>query len=177
MTIDLHSVERGGKHTLGHDLHFKAARYEADHTVTFKNPNAALLEILRKSGPVPGDGDANGRKKDAERKKKKSGQVDMDKLAEGLVKLTEDDLLQVVQIIHDNKNDDTYTKNDVERKSATTLHVGVSLTSFQKGNSTSICTLYLTVVSRCFGSSCNPRFRLVLRTDQSQQLIEAHDRI
>ena len=40
----------------------------------------------------------------------------MDKLAEGLVKLSEDELLQVVQIIHDNKTDDTYTKNDVERK-------------------------------------------------------------
>jgi len=38
----------------------------------------------------------------------------MDKLAEGLVKLQEDDLLQVVQMIHDNKTDDTYTKNDVD---------------------------------------------------------------
>jgi transcription initiation factor IIF auxiliary subunit len=39
----------------------------------------------------------------------------MDKLAEGLQKLHEDDLLWVVQTVHDNKNNDTYVKNDVER--------------------------------------------------------------
>lgn len=43
-------------------------------------------------------------------------QVDMDKLAENLQKLQEDDLLQVVQIIHDNKTQESYTKNDVESK-------------------------------------------------------------
>jgi hypothetical protein len=41
----------------------------------------------------------------------------MDKLADGLQKLGEDDLLQVVQMVHDNKSPDSYTKNDVERKS------------------------------------------------------------
>ena len=40
----------------------------------------------------------------------------MDKLADGLQKLGEDDLLQVVQMVHDNKSADSYTKNDVERK-------------------------------------------------------------
>lgn len=42
-------------------------------------------------------------------------QVDMDRLADGLQKLGEDDLLQVVQMVHDNKAPDSYTKNDVER--------------------------------------------------------------
>jgi len=41
----------------------------------------------------------------------------MEKLAEGLQKLGEDDLLQVVQMVHDNKTPDTYTKNDVESES------------------------------------------------------------
>lgn len=40
----------------------------------------------------------------------------MDRLAEGLQKLNEDDLLQVVQMVHDNKAADSYTKNDVERE-------------------------------------------------------------
>lgn len=40
----------------------------------------------------------------------------MEKLADNLQRLTEDDLLQVVQLIHDNKSPETYTKNDVERK-------------------------------------------------------------
>ena len=38
----------------------------------------------------------------------------MDKLAENLQRLQEDDLLKVVQMIHDHKNEDTYTKNDVD---------------------------------------------------------------
>lgn len=38
----------------------------------------------------------------------------MEKLADGLQRLGEDDLLQVVQMVHDNKTTDTYTKNDVE---------------------------------------------------------------
>ena len=41
----------------------------------------------------------------------------MEKLAENLQKLGEDDLLQVVQWVHDHKTPDTYTKNDVERES------------------------------------------------------------
>ena len=41
-------------------------------------------------------------------------QVDMEKLADGLQKLNEDDLLHVVTLIHDNKSNETYTKNDVE---------------------------------------------------------------
>lgn len=40
----------------------------------------------------------------------------MEKLADGLQKLGEDDLLQVVQMVHDNKTTETYTKNDVESK-------------------------------------------------------------
>jgi transcription initiation factor IIF auxiliary subunit len=119
LTIDLHAVEKGGKHTIAHDLNFAQPRYEAKHVINFKNPNPNLLDVLRKSGPVPDD--ANGARKkggDADaRKKKKTGQVDMDRLADGLVKLQEDDLLQVVQMIHDNKSDETYTKNDVDRKS------------------------------------------------------------
>ena len=38
----------------------------------------------------------------------------MDKLAEGLQKLDEDSLLHVVQLVHEQKSSETYTKNDVE---------------------------------------------------------------
>jgi transcription initiation factor TFIID/TFIIF subunit len=40
----------------------------------------------------------------------------MEKLAEGLQKLGEDDLLHVVTMVHDNKTAETYTKNDVESR-------------------------------------------------------------
>ena len=46
-------------------------------------------------------------------------QIDMEKLAENMQKMTEDDLLLVVQMIHDNKTADTWTKNDVDRKYST----------------------------------------------------------
>ena len=41
----------------------------------------------------------------------------MEKLADNLQHLNEEDLLLVVQMIHDNKSSETWTKNDVERKS------------------------------------------------------------
>jgi transcription initiation factor IIF auxiliary subunit len=117
MTIDLYTTEKGGKNTLTHDLNFAKGRYEAKHVVSFKNPSAALINLLRDSGPVPGD--ENGAKRKGGEKvprKKTINSVDMEKLADGLVKLGEDDLLQVVQMIHDNKSDETYTKNDIERE-------------------------------------------------------------
>lgn len=41
---------------------------------------------------------------------------DLDKLAEGLQQLQEDDLLQAVRIIVDHKTEDSYTKNDYAGK-------------------------------------------------------------
>ncbi len=40
----------------------------------------------------------------------------MEKLADGLQKLKEEDLLEVVSMIMEHKTVDTYTKNDVERE-------------------------------------------------------------
>lgn len=113
MTIDMYTTEKGGKNTLTHDLNFAKNRYEAKHTVSFKNPSAALINILRETGPV---GDENGKKIKKESKSGGKKGVDMEKLAEALVKLGEDDLLHVVQMIHDNKSEETYTKNDIERE-------------------------------------------------------------
>jgi transcription initiation factor IIF auxiliary subunit len=59
----------------------------------------------------------NGARKAAVDKKqrgRKEKNVDMEKLADGLQKLSEDDLLAVVQLVHDHKSAETYTKNDVE---------------------------------------------------------------
>ena len=38
----------------------------------------------------------------------------MEKLADAIQRLTEDDLIHVVHMIHDNKSTDTWTKNDME---------------------------------------------------------------
>ena len=122
MTIDLYTTEKGGKSILVHDLNFAKPHYEAKHVISFKNPSAALTDLLRETGPVPGDENGSRKKTDGEKKRKRAaGAVDMEKLADALVKLSEDDLLSVVQMIHDNKTEETYTKNDIERKCLTPL--------------------------------------------------------
>ncbi|KAK2808271.1 hypothetical protein FQN50_004830 [Emmonsiellopsis sp. PD_5] len=108
-------------YVVNHDLHFQQNRYESKHVLTFKNPKPALLNLLRESGPVPGDENGvkskrGGAQDEGSKKKKRVDKnVDMDKLADGLQKLGEDDLLRVVQMVHDNKSSDSYTKNDIEQ--------------------------------------------------------------
>lgn len=66
-----------------------------------------------------------GAAKPEKKRQKTSRNVDMEKLAEALPQLAEDDLLQVVQMIHDNKTEETYTKNDVESPSTSqSVHEG-----------------------------------------------------
>lgn len=113
---------KGGDQTIQHDLNFQQERYESTHVVTFRNPKPDLLAALRESGPT---GDASngamaGSSSAAKEKKQRKGTgktVDMEKLAEALPQLGEDDLLQVVQMVHDNKTEETYTKNDIESES------------------------------------------------------------
>jgi len=115
MEIVLTGMDKGGDHTVAHDLNFQSNRYEAKHTITFKNPKPGLLAALRETGAVPGE--ENGKKRSdesAKKKKRHDKAIEMDKLAENLQRLPEDDLLQVVQMVHDHKTNDSYTKNDVD---------------------------------------------------------------
>ncbi|KAL9618424.1 MAG: hypothetical protein Q9160_006865 [Pyrenula sp. 1 TL-2023] len=127
-TVTLTDVT-GKEHNVNQDLHFQSPRYENKHQITFKNPKGPLVEKLRASGPIPPSLDnladtstPNGVKKrpggtedSAKRRKKIDKSIDMDRLADNLQKLGEDDLLQVVQQLHDSKNDEIYMKNDVEQ--------------------------------------------------------------
>ncbi|KAL8860002.1 MAG: hypothetical protein Q9178_003551 [Gyalolechia marmorata] len=120
MRIIVSALDKGGDHELSHDLNFQQERYEAEHKVTFKNPKPNLLEKLKESGPVGGGGEENGVKskrgdESAKKRKRSEKGVDMEKLAESLQRLGEEDLLQVVEMVHNNKTADTYTKNDVEQ--------------------------------------------------------------
>jgi transcription initiation factor IIF auxiliary subunit len=111
MSIDLFTTEKGGKQTVIHDLNFAAAQYDNVHTVTFRNPSQALQQILRETGPLPSDEERKIKKADGGKKKKT---FDVEKMADGLIKLGEDDLLQVIQLIHDHKDDSTYVQNNVD---------------------------------------------------------------
>lgn len=154
----------GKSHNIVHDLNFANAKYETKQIITFKNPKGPLLEALRNSGPIPGEAATNGAEvkskkvageagAGATQKKKKGGDskaIDMDKLAEGLQKLGEDDLLQVVQMVHDNKSEDSWMRNDVERMCMLVLFVHYIATIWwltdtvqQRANSTSISIPYL----------------------------------
>ena len=121
----------GKEHSIMHDLNFGSERYESKFVISFKNPKGDLAAALRASGPVAGDAGAdlpNGKKGgrasgvgadgDGLKKKKKSDMrgIDMDSLAEKLQKLGEDDLLQVVQMVHDYKSEDSWMRNDVDRE-------------------------------------------------------------
>lgn len=115
MSIDMFTTEKGGKSTVFHDLNFQRPTYDTIQTVTFKNPSQALLQILRETGPVASDDDpkvAKARKAN-DGKKRKPG-YDYEKMADAMTKLNEDDLLHVIQMIHDHKTADTYTKNDTD---------------------------------------------------------------
>ncbi|KAL8710075.1 MAG: hypothetical protein Q9220_005347 [cf. Caloplaca sp. 1 TL-2023] len=85
---------------------------------TLKNPKPNLLEKLKESGAVGGEenGVKSKRTEDSAKKRKRPEKgVDMEKLADSLQRLGEEDLLQVVEMVHNNKTADTYTKNDVEQ--------------------------------------------------------------
>jgi len=94
---------------------------------TFRNPKDQLLALLKESAPAGEQTNGATASKPEKKRQKTSRNVDMEKLAEALPQLQEDDLLQVVQMVHDNKTDDTYTKNDVESKSYILQHLADSV--------------------------------------------------
>ncbi|KAI0390417.1 transcription initiation factor IIF-like protein [Xylariaceae sp. FL0594] len=114
MSIDMYTTEKA-KITVYHDLNFQSPEYKNEHPIVFKNPSQALVQVLRETGPV-GDDETKGAKarKGADAKKRKAN-FDFEKMADAMTKLNEDDLLHVIQMIHDHKNDDTLTINDLER--------------------------------------------------------------
>jgi transcription initiation factor IIF auxiliary subunit len=116
MSIDMYTTEKGGKISISHDLNFAAPTYEQIHNIQFKNPSQALQQILRETGPLPSDEERGKIKKTEGAIKKKKASYDVEKMAEGLLKLGEDDLLQVIQMIHDGKDESTYIQNNIDGK-------------------------------------------------------------
>ncbi|KAK0736828.1 yeats family-domain-containing protein [Apiosordaria backusii] len=114
MTIELFTTEKGGKQSIVHDLNFAAPQYENVHTISFKNPSQALQSLLRETGPLPSDEERKNLKKGGDGSKKKKT-FDVERMADGLVKLNEDDLLQVIQLIHDGKDDGTFIQNNIDQ--------------------------------------------------------------
>lgn len=133
MHIVLHFAEGGGSQTLSHDLNFGSDRYEKPHTLTFRNPKPAFLRALQGGSAAGGAGAGVGSPSVAEngasggggskkrpadgvgkKSKKQKRPVDIDRLADGLQSLGEDDLLQIVQMVNNQKTDDMYVRNDLD---------------------------------------------------------------
>lgn len=128
--IAVHLVGLNGKlgeRKLNHDLNFLQEKYTIDHIISIPTNKSSLLnKLLLESGPVPTE-DSNKRKNDElsnpnnKQKKLKNGvstavkgSIDLEKLANGLTKLSEDDLIVIVQMVTDNKTNEMNIKNDVD---------------------------------------------------------------
>jgi transcription initiation factor TFIID/TFIIF subunit len=115
MSVDMFTSEKGGKITVFHDLNFQSPTYDSIQTITFKNPASAVLNILRETGSVASEEDAKVAKaRKLNDGKKRKAAWDYERMADCMTKLEEDDLLHVIQMIHDHKSDETYTKNDID---------------------------------------------------------------
>ncbi|KFA61967.1 hypothetical protein S40285_07797 [Stachybotrys chlorohalonatus IBT 40285] len=112
ISIDCYTTEKTKAAPIIQDLNFLQPKYEATHTVVFKNPSQALQERLRETGPLPTDEDRPKKKGIAT--KKSTQKFDYEKIAEALEKLEEEDLLRVIQLINENKGPDTYIRSDME---------------------------------------------------------------
>lgn len=116
MSIDMYTTEKGGKTSVAHDLNFAKPTYEMVHKVNFKNPSMALQAILRETGPVPTDEERKVKKADGGLKKKRT--YDIEKMADALPRCEEDDLLQIIQMIHDGKTDESFVSNNIDGNEA-----------------------------------------------------------
>lgn len=132
--ISLHLLGLPGKlgeRKISHDLNFVKERYINDHEITIPvspSKNPALNKALAELGPVPFENNDNKRKLEPQgsvagnvAKKLKlgaaapvKGSVDLEKLANGLTKLKEDDLIVIVQMVTDNRTNEMNIKNDID---------------------------------------------------------------
>ncbi|KAK9365914.1 yeats family-domain-containing protein [Lipomyces kononenkoae] len=130
MTIVMHAVDKGGEKSIIHDLNFLESKYVTEHKLSFPSSRPLLSKLLAESGPLPDSAVVGSpvpaeearkekRKHEGTEASKKKGKhekasIDVERLAEGLEKLGQDDILQVVQMVTENRTPDMYIKNDVE---------------------------------------------------------------
>lgn len=114
---------KAGERKFNHDLNFLQETYTVDHTILIPLKNAQLNKLLAESGPVPAEDNKRKNDSDILLKLKKlkgangsatKGSVDLEKLANGLTKLSEDDLIVIVQMVTDNRTNEMNIKNDVD---------------------------------------------------------------
>ncbi|CCK72229.1 TATA-binding protein-associated factor TAF14 KNAG_0J01480 [Huiozyma naganishii CBS 8797] len=125
LDISVFFLEKAGERKIPHDLNFLQEEYEVDHVIQVPLNKPLLTAELEKSGSIE---DTSTKRKalisnGAEPKAKKArtgsastikGNVDLEKLAVGMTKLSEDDLVGIVQMITDNNTPEMNVTNNVE---------------------------------------------------------------
>lgn len=128
MDISVFFLEKAGERKVPHDLNFLKDSYETDHVIQVPLNKPILLAELEKSGSVEDTSATSAKRKTSltgavEPKPKKAktatvstmrGNVDLEKLAVGLTKLNEDDLVGVVQMISDNNTPEMNVTNNAD---------------------------------------------------------------
>lgn len=125
LNISLFLLEKGGERKITHDLNFLQDKYQVDHVIQIPTNKPLLAEELLKSGPVEetappkrkaavGNGEPKPKKAKTGNTPLIKGDVDIEKLAFGLTKLKEDDLVGVVQMITDNRTPEMNVTNNIE---------------------------------------------------------------
>lgn len=126
LDISVFFLEKAGERKITHDLNFLQESYEIDHVIQVPTNKPTLAAELAKSGLLDDTSGSSKRKAataNGEPKVKKAkaasastvkGNVDIEKLAFGLTKLNEDDLVGVVQMVTDNRTPEMNVTNNVE---------------------------------------------------------------
>lgn len=132
LDISVFFLDKAGERKIPHDLNFLQEEYEVDHVIQVPTNKPALVTELEKSGPVEeatgSSSTSSGKRKGAlgggtapKPKKAKTGSastikgnIDLEKLALGMTKLSEDDLVGVVQMISDNNTPEMNVTNNVD---------------------------------------------------------------
>ncbi|CAL9734906.1 transcription initiation factor TFIID subunit 14 [Monosporozyma servazzii] len=136
LDISVFFLEKAGERKIPHDLNFLQEEYQVDHVIQVPTNKPILLAELEKSGSIEdtsnvgvGAAGATATKRktslgsSTEPKPKKAktgtastikGNIDLEKLALGMTKLNEDDLVGVVQMISDNSTPKMNVTNNVE---------------------------------------------------------------
>lgn len=123
LDISVVLLEKAGERKITHDLNFLQESYEVDHVIQVPLNKPILTTELAKSGPTEDTASKRKATTTTEPKVKKAktgsastvkGNVDLEKLAFGLTKLNEDDLVGVVQMVTDNRTSDMNVTNNVE---------------------------------------------------------------
>ncbi|EDO17170.1 hypothetical protein Kpol_1072p40 [Vanderwaltozyma polyspora DSM 70294] len=123
LDISVVLLEKAGERKITHDLNFLQESYEVDHVIQVPLNKPALTTELAKSGSIEDTAPKRKATSVAEPKAKKAktasastikGNVDLEKLAFGLTKLKEEDLVGVVQMVTDNRTSDMNVTNNID---------------------------------------------------------------